>query len=441
MQRIYYAIVLLVLYGDLFKRVLPPSAALFAVYASALAILFAIAIRSYSFTHRISEEGHVLRVAVISLTLLYAAQLLTSSSEDFLDATSHALYMIVPLMYIWVLQSRCPEFDLVRLGKLFLLFMIPINLAGVVQYYFDPTFLISTTYDEVSGGVIARNFLYVGSFNRYPSLFASADRYSAMALMQLYFTAVVFMGTRTNPNRAKLWLIINVVSAVVALLIAGARSRIIIAIVAVILSMITYFIKILFAGKLTLARAVGFFGLTLFLSIFMLQLTTPHELSGATSEEDFFPVITMLAQTLQERDIAVRVDEAAEFSLLPDDITVFGQGLGTIGKGKPGEFGIQSIWAESGLFWGVPMLIAFLVIVVSLALMTWRSFLTLEPLKVAIHMVPLLLLIFALLAGLTSSFELSSGLMLGCLIAVISRRQQTSTARSRKLEPLQRVMR
>lgn len=436
MQRIYYAIVLLVLYGDLFKRVLPPNWALFVVYASALAILFAIAIRKRSFTHRISEEGHVLRMAIISLILLYAAQLLTSFPEDFQDAISHALYMIVPLMYIWVLQRRCPEFDLVRLGKVFMLLMIPINMVGVVQYYIDPTFLISMTYDEDSGGVIARNFLYGGSFNRYPSLFASADRYSAMGLIQIYFTAVVFMGTHTRSNRAKLWLIINVVSAVVALLIAGARSRIIIAIAATTLSAITYFVKLLISGKLTLGRASGLFGLVLFLGVFMIQLTAPHELSGTKSEEDLFPVISMLAQTLEEGDVAVRVDEAAEFSLLRDDITVFGQGLGTIGKGKPGEFGIQSIWVESGMFWGVPMLISFLAIVASLALMAWRSVLALKPLNVAIYMVPLLLLIFALLSGLTSSFELSSGLMLGCLIAVISRRRHGSTAESRKLEPL-----
>lgn len=441
MQRIYYAIVLLVLYGDLVKRVLSPSAALFVLYAMALAILFAIARRKRAYAPRMSREGRMLHIAVMSLVLLYLSQLLTSPPDYFIDAISHALYMIIPLMYILVLQRRLPEFDLVGLGKVFLFFMIPINLIGLAQYYVDPTFFISTAYDKDSGGVIVRNFLGAGTFNRYPSLFASADRYSAMGLMQLYFTVIVFMSTHSNSNREKLWLIINALSAVVALFIAGARSRILIAIVAAVAAALTSFIKLHFSGKLTLARATVPVGSVLLLGVLTIWLIAPHESSGAKSGEDLFPVITMLAQTLEEGDISTRIGEATEFSLLPEEITVFGQGLGTVSKGKPGEFGIRSIWIESGMFWGGMMLVAFLTIVAALALRVWRSFLALKPLNMAIYMVPFLLLIFALLAGLTSSFELSTGLMLGCSIAIILRRRRGNTVWIRKSQSFQRVAR
>ena len=138
-------------------------------------------------------------------------------------------------------------------------------------------------------------------------------------------------------------------------------------------------------------------------------------------EDKSFPVFTFLMQSFEEGDLGKRVEEAIVFSLVPKKITFFGQGLGSIGQGKPGEFGIRSIWSESGVFWGAFMLLAFLGIIMVLLFKACRCFLAAKVLDVSIYATPALLLIFAILAGLTSAFELSTGLLLGCSIAVTTR--------------------
>ena len=134
-----------------------------------------------------------------------------------------------------------------------------------------------------------------------------------------------------------------------------------------------------------------------------------------------FPVVELLLQSFESGDIDQRVADAATYSQLSAEISFFGQGLGSIGNGKPGEFGIRSMWIESGFFWGIFMFFAFMGMIAAISMKIWRSFVVMDALSVAIYVIPVLLLIFGLLAGFTSTFELSTGLLLGCSIAVITR--------------------
>jgi len=411
----------LVLYGDLIKRFLAPGLSLLTLYALAIVILIAIALRVDRESPGMTREGQLVHFAISSLIVLYILQFLTSFSSPFKEGASHALYMCIPLAYLWVLQRYCNEFDLARLGRLFFIFMIPVNAVGLIQYYVDPNFLISTTYSE-EGGIIIRDFLEgegAKAFLRYPSMFASADRYSAMGLMQLYFALIVLKDAARPSTGQRVWIVINVASAVAAMLIAGARSRILITSVTAVAVALTLVVTMIFsrgrqASKVALALSC------LLVVMVLVHVDLESDLASETLNESF-PVLTFLLQSVEYGDFDKRIMEAVEMSLIPDEITFLGQGLGTVWEGKPGEFGIWSIWTESGLVWGSLLLVSFLMFVTALLRATLKSFLAMNSLNVGIQLTSLLLLIFALLAGLTSSFELSSGVLLCCILAVTLR--------------------
>jgi len=440
MRHIYFFIALLVLYGDLLKRNFTASISLVMIYGVAVLLLFAIVVQKRKARYHVSAEGKVVFKLTVFLMLLYILQLLTSFSSSFADGLSHTLYICIPLLYIAVIYKYCPQFDLLALGKAFLFLMIPVNMVGTVQYFVDPTFMISTAYGDELGGVILRNFLGERSFfSRYPSLFASADRYSAMGLMQFFFTLIILKGGRSFSRKDKSWLTFNLISAGGALFIAGARSRILIAGVALTLMALAFMFSIMFSVK---GGKVGRI-LKRYLPLLVGAVVVAFIVFGnwSTKQDErllSFPVLNLLAQSVDEGDIGVRVEEATSLSRMLEDATFFGQGLGSIANGKPGEFGIRSMWIESGYIWGGMMVLTYLSIIVALTLLLWRSFMSFDALSVAIYCIPVLWLVFAVLAGLTSAFELSTGVLLGCAIAVISRTPRNITGGYIMPLPIQR---
>ncbi len=425
MQHIYYSIALLVLYGDLIKRVLPASISLLVLYALSAVILLAIFSKRSGRKIPVSLEGKAVFYSATMLISLYWLQLMTSFFAPFLEGLMHTMYMVIPLLYIVVVQRFCPQFNLVTLGKIFLVLMIPINFIGIVQYYFNPNFVISTVYSGELGGIILRNYLDGGYFSRYPSLFSSADRYSAMALMQLYFTFVVLKGSCSVSNKGKLWLILNLVSSVAALFIAGARSRILIAFFACGLMAFTFVMGVISSSEYR--RKMKIINKLFPLLAVVVLVAGLAVMIDENEEKLSIPVAGFLIQSIEKGDIDQRLGQAVLISELSENITIFGQGLGSIGNGKPGEFGIRSMWIESGYFWGIFMLCAFFGLIAAISINGWRSFVAMEALSVSIYTIPVLLLIFALLAGLTSAFEFSTGLLLGCSIAVITRTSRNIT--------------
>lgn len=422
----YLSVTVLALYGDIFKRFLPSTVALGMSYSAALLILIAIGIQRGAVgsgpAHRsLTREARWINLFTGLLIATYIAQFLTSFDSPFMKGLTHLLYMVIPLLYILVVQKARFNFSLADLGRYLLWLMIPINIVGLIQYTLDPSFLISTAYvdDDIrgsSGGVISRNLLEEGTFARYPAIFASADRYSAMALMQFYFSCMLLTAVTPLTRKAKLWMAFNLLSSFVALGIAGARSRVLIVIAMSLLIAITSLIQVFRRGRTSRTNfystlLVG--GIVVFAALYLPML----------ANEDY-PFLLFLKQTFESGDIGVRIDEAITYSYLPLDITLFGTGLGTVGvNGKPGEFGIQSTWIESGVIWGTLILTCLFAICLILAKLMLKALLSGQRVRLIMVGVPLLLLIFALLAGLTSSFELSSGMLLGYAVAVACRKQ------------------
>jgi hypothetical protein len=417
---LYLAIITLSLYGDLIKRYVAPDYAVIVVYSFAIVILLAILRTPRVVPSRAVFGARAMRRVVTFLVAVYWFQLLTTSSSQFVRSLTHAIYMSVPLMYILVVQRCGKAFNLSRLANMLLWFMIPINAVGFIQFSVDPSFLITTAYTP-DGGVMMRNFLRYGSFARYPSIFVSADRYSAMGLMQIYFSFVLFAATGKKARTRYFWIGLNVVAGFAALLVAGARSRILIAVAVLAAGFMVTVVGVAFAAGQRYLRSTVSKTVTLLIVALTIATTV---ISTAYSGRDVVlevPVLNFLRQSLDERDLSGRVLDATDLSMLPEDVTFFGQGLGSVGEGgKPGEFGIYSIWIESGVFWGLLLLMGFLGMVAILAWFLLRALLAKQAIDVVLTGVPLLLLVFALLAGLTSTFELSSGILIGCAIAALT---------------------
>lgn len=427
MMDLYSSIVLLVIYGDIVKRYLPPQTSLAILYVSAILIMVIMyRMKSEKRTYAsLSKDERLMNGSTILLIGVYLSQLLTSFNSPFMLGLSHAMYMCIPLLYIVVIQLYCPQFDLMKFGNVYLWLMIPVNIVGWVQYYINPNFLISAAYSGDLGGVILRNLFEGDPFSRYPSIFASADRYSSMGLMHFYFTLVLLTYSDGAPRRNKYWIAFNMASSWSALLIAGARSRILIALAALILMAINYIVMSNQKHAQWLLKQVIIF--TIVILIFGVIFT--NFINHGQDEMEVFPVITFLQQSYQEGDIYDRIEQALSLSIVSDETTLVGDGLGTKSEppGKPGEFGVYSIWGESGFIWGSLLLLGYAGMMLTMVRMTCRAFIFKQSVMSAIYSIPLMIIIFALLAGLTSAFELSSGVLLACTLAVITRASFNST--------------
>ncbi len=412
----YWAMCLLVLYGDLVKRLMSPLAALGTLYACSIAVILFIftARRFTSGRQDRSNEGALTQVILTLLIVVYTLQFIFTSHDQLLESSSHWLYMVIPLALSLAILSRWWSFDVASLGRPFMWLIIPINVVGVIQYSFDPTFLLSTVYSGDAGGIIERNLLYGGSFKRFPALFASADRYSAMALFQVCLSWALLAANARPQRKQYLWFAFNLACGVTGLVIAGARSRILIAGTAIALVVLATVIsgRQGKANELVKIKLVAWSGSVT--TVLLIVVAIALYFSPDLVEE--YPVLSFLTQSAREGDIESRLLDAIEVSMIPDDVTLFGDGLGTIDNaGKPGEFGMRSVWIESGLFWGFPILLGLLAMSGILLVCTVKALIRGDTVSLILCAVAFLSYLAGLLAGLTASFELSSGLMLGCI--------------------------
>jgi len=69
-----------------------------------------------------------------------------------------------------------------------------------------------------------------GHFLRLPSIFVSADRYSAIGLIQFYLAFFLLLNQKQNKPVNIFWILFNFISGFIAMFISGARSRLIIVI-------------------------------------------------------------------------------------------------------------------------------------------------------------------------------------------------------------------
>lgn len=415
MTGVYIAITSLALYGDLLKRYLSADTALIIQYA--IALLIPITITMSKRGRRVARLGRdakeVSRLAAI-LIAIYLAQAVIPGEASFRDALTHALYVSIPLLYILAILRYSGNFDLFRLGAVFLILMVPVNVVGVIQYLFDSSFLITSTYTP-TGGIITRGIFDLGHFQRLPSVFASADRYSSMGLMQFYFALILLLSQLATSLKRIWWPVANLACGLVALVISGARSRML---------LVMFLVILVTAAILRPRLAKSYFrrlGRVLAGIVISLALVV---IIGASLGIDVYgwvmerPFVRFMAATFQEGDVQHRVGKALEYSHIRRETTLFGRGLGSVIEGgAPGEFGIRTMWIESGIVWGTMTLLAFFGLILKLGLKCMAGLRRGVPVKVAIFAVPVLVLVSALLVGLRFAFELSTGVVLMSAIA------------------------
>ena len=428
-MKLYLAIAALALYGDLLKRVVGATTALFTTYAIFGLIIAACFTKAYAPEARfVRARDNRFSTACLALLGIYLIQLLTHPDAPLFEALGSAFYIILPLTYIVTISHCFPHFDLYRLGQSFLVMMPPIVAVGLVQHFVNDTFLVDTTYSE-TGGIIARNFLdndIMGGdtyYKRLPSLLASADRLAAMGVMQFYFCVLLLRGASKMTRRRVLWLLFSLASAIAVLMIAGARSRILITGVAIALAGAPIVLKLL-ANVGQRRRSAGVSPAIIIVIVAAIGggiLAAGVAGGGMEDALDSLPIVRQLKATVEKDDVSARSKEFFDVSSIPDDATLFGLGLGTAGVGgRPGEMAVRAMWIESGVFWTVLMLVIYATLILRLALCLAGAIRRQAPYDIFLCAVPLLTWMFGLIAGLPGTFELSTALTLFPAVAVIT---------------------
>ena len=434
MNKVYLLIVFVTLFGDfVFKRLMSADYALITLYGLSAAALVSIVLVNKNKRHPkpTSKEAYMLSFFVYFLVVNYFLQALIALDVPFLQSITHAVYVSTPLLFIPIILRHSVEFDLKILIKIFLVLMIPINIVGLIQYFVNPSFLISTVYRE-GGGIIIRNS-YIGSFLRFPSIFASADRYSAVGLVHFYFTIILLWLSTNKTPKLNGWIFINLVSSIVALVIAGERSLIFIVLALIILMTLSV---LLFRISSALLRKR--FNISLHAKLIVLVAGIVFFTSGLNpiKKLENVPVLNLLITSTKVGAVENRVNRYISSSALPNDFSFTGEGLGKLGnRGKPAELGIASIWIECGVVGGLLIMIGYSGIIVVLALVSFRAFINGDPLRVCVFCLPVMALTTGLITGLTSVFELSSGIL---LMTAIGGLLHASAPFSRSLRPMSR---
>jgi hypothetical protein len=143
---------------------------------------------------------------------------------------------------------------------------------------------------------------------------------------------------------------------------------------------------------------------------------------GMEGALDSLPIVRQLNATAEKGDVTVRTMEFFDVSSMPDDVTIFGLGLGVAGVGgRPGEMALRAMWIESGVFWTTFMLLMHAALVFRLTQCLLGAFKRQAPYDIFLRAIPLIMWVFGLMAGLSGTFELSTALTLFPAIAVITR--------------------
>lgn len=231
-------------------------------------------------------------------------------------------------------------------------------------------------------------------------------------MMQIFLAVVLLAGKHPPTWKMSLWVLFSISLGGVSLAIAGARSRLVIVAITFVAAAIVLLLRAARGKSAQAANAT--------LQVFLIVCVVAAAV--VTSEEQIgtSPILIMMRQTIDHGDINDRLGQSIESSQLPGNITFLGQGLGSTASGRPGEFGVRAMWIESGLFWTPLMLLLYGAIALLLGLAGLRAARSGNTLMLVLTLGPLLAWLFAVLAGLSSSFELSQSLLLIPTIAALS---------------------
>lgn len=411
-------------YGDLAKRFFSSTLSLAILYGIVVAIVCYALFTSGRVTAR--QRGvSPMRTSAYLIIAIYSVHAAISllKVEEFRVLVAY-LYVVVPLS-LMLAVSFGRYFDISKFATIFLIFTIPTSLISYVQYFVDPSFFISQAYVE-TGGIILRNFLDAsGYFSRLPSIYVSSDRFASISACQAFLSVVLLSSQEPIGRWRKLLAISCLAMSLLNLGIAGSRSRILIIGVLTLVSIIAVVYQ---SPRSTrgFRRMLMLVGIAVFAAIFSLLLTTNSE--NAVVD---FPVVRMLEQTFQSNDIEKRLTNAYEYSLLRTQHTMLGQGLGSLTpNGTPGEFGIRSMWLETGLLFTPFILAGYVVLLVSVLRGGMRALSGNLLGEIWMFMFPAAILTSGLIVGIKYSFEISTAVTVFAILGAVSQRTFNPRAKS-----------
>lgn len=402
-------VITLSLYSDLIKRLFNPKLSLAIIYI--LALLLLISISAFKKNKNDSTNDYkrnslnllIIKSLLIFYTFHALASLLITQNYEF--TILNYLYVGLPIGMMLAFYYKNPDLDEFKYFLyLFLLLMIPINIVGIIQFYFLPNFLISYNYSS-SGGIIMRNFEEgIKVFTRHPSIFASADRFANMAQLQFVFT-LLYLTLMENKKNITV-IILGFLFSLSSIVISGARSKILFVIIISILFLI-YSQKDLF-------HRINKYGLifAIFLLFSMLFILFQNYLLEVSS-------INFFIRTWMSGNIFMRISEALWMSLPFQGISIFGYGLGTLLQGRPGEFGIYTLWYEGGIVFGTLILSTYLVFDILLIKKTIVSIKYKSDFIFILSISLFILTTIAIFTGLSNIYEFSTGLILSFCYAFL----------------------
>ena len=358
-----------------------------------------------------------LTAGVFAVIAAYAIRGWLTQDVELFRVAVGVTYVALPLAFLLSLRHVAPFANIERFGTVFFVMMIPVHMIGLVQLFVDSQFAVHTLYSD-AGGIIVRNSLGGAVFNRLPAIFASADRYAAMAAAHVYLALVVLLLRREKTSTGQgLWFVANLGLGMVGVLIAGARSRVLLVgtLLVVAVALVTSVARkhtmrgsysgVLLRASLAISVVIGIVGVPLV-------------------GQNAFPVIDFLSQTLIDGDISGRLEDAFVYSRLRESTTLLGSGVGTLSPdGTPGEFGIRSLWREMGLLFGTLAVAGFSLIALTLLQYVRASVRRGDAAMTIGVLYPSLVLTSSLFVGLRFSLELSSAVIIAIGLALSMSRE------------------
>lgn len=329
------------------------------------------------------------------ITILGIFAMLSVSNTAF-QAVSYFMYFFVPFYALYISYKKIDAYKLNLIRNL-LFISSPIIIVAFIQKFFDNSFLVNTSYSE-TGAVIFRNTFDGGFFARYPSIYASADRFSAVSLCLFIISVQAYIISKNKSD--KLGFIFFGILFLFGIVIAGARSRLLVLVIP-----ITFMLYFMVINALRLrTNLVG-------AGVILVFTTVTITFVNSDNFKENFEVIMFMIETFNNNDIYGRLLQAYIEST-PSNVSEFSYNLGYDANGKPGEFTFRSLAIDLGTFGQSIFFMLFSILLTVFVMMFTLSVLSHDRRLIVFFAFFITYFLFGIITGLTGILELSSGLLM-----------------------------
>lgn len=390
----FQALFFIAVYGDIIKYALTPAFSNLLLYFILFIVMSAIFLTPNA--RAIDVEIIYLLFIMYIIVVIMSIFAFMSFPQQGVKSLSYLIYFCIPVFTLNI-AARKLDFAFYQKFKRLLILSLPIVFIAIVQKFYDQSFLVNSSYSSDSA-LILRNLFDGSFFVRYPSIYASADRFSGVCMCLVIMAAQYSFYSERKSEKFIGGVLIILFT--VGLLIAGARSRILVLIIPVIIGLFFGFFIMLKSKKIELS--VILLVLSLFISFFATMLD-PLVLS-------VFEVTNMIADTIVNGDVVVRLLQAYVESF-PTSTDAFNFELGADANGKPGEFMLRSFSVDIGIFGRNIFLFLHILVLLQVCFIIFRYVLERDFPKSLLSVFLLIYLLLGFTAGVTGIYEFSSAIL------------------------------